>query len=155
MDVLKQINEALITRMKSKEEGSELWVSTLRMMKAALKNAEIAKRGKGDLTEEDIIGVLSGMVKQRKESVEQYTNANRPDLADKENKEIGIIQQYLPEQLTPEELDTIIKSTIQETGATNMKEIGRLMKELMPRVKGKADGKLVNQRAKEIIEKTG
>lgn len=155
MDILKKINEDLVTSMKSKEEGSELRISTLRMMKSSIKNAEIAKRGQGELTEEDITGVLSTMVKQRKESVEQYLKANRNDLAEKENKEISIIQVYLPEQLSPEDVDEIIKSTIQEAVITGMKDMGRLMKELMPKVKGKADGKLVSQRVKEILEKTG
>ena len=155
MDILKKINEDLVTSMKSKEEGSGLRTSTLRMMKSAIKNAEIAKRGKGELTEEDITGVLSTMVKQRKESVEQYLKANRKDLADKENKEIEIIQKYLPEQLSAEEVDEIIKSTIQEAGITGMKDMGRLMKELMPKLKGKADGKLVSRRVKEILEKAG
>ncbi len=155
MDILKKINEDLVTSMKSKEEGSDLRTSTLRMMKSAIKNAEIAKRGKGELTEEDITGVLSTMVKQRKESVEQYLKANRNDLAEKENKEISIIQAYLPEQLSPEDVDEIIKSTIQEAGITGMKDMGRLMKELMPIIKGKADGKMVSQRVKEILEKVG
>ncbi len=155
MDILQKINEDLIVSMKSKAEGSDLRTSTLRMVKSAIKNAEIAKRGKGDLTEEDIMGVLSTMVKQRKESAEQYEKANRSDLAEKENKEISIIQEYLPKQLTPEELDEIIESTIQETGVSGTKEMGKLMKELMPRVKGKADGKLVNQRVKEMLEKMG
>jgi len=155
MDILKKINEDLVTSMKSKEEGSDLRTSTLRMMKSSIKNAEIAKRGKGELTEEDITGVLSTMVKQRKESVEQYLKANRNDLAEKENKEIEIIQKYLPEQLSAEEVDEIIKSTIQEAGITGMKDMGRLMKELMPKLKGKADGKLVSQHVKEILEKTG
>lgn len=152
MDILKKINEDLIISMKSKDD---LKTTTLRMMKSAVKNAEIAKRGKGDLTEDDIMGVLSTMVKQRKESAEQYEKANRKDLADKENSEISIIQEYLPKQLTTEELAAIIKSTIQETGVTGMKEIGKLMKELMPKVKGKADGKLVNHLIKEILEKAG
>ena len=77
MEILKKINEGLVTSMKSKEEGSDLRTSTLRMMKSSIKNAEIAKRGKGELTEEDILGVLSTMVKQRRESVEQYLKANR------------------------------------------------------------------------------
>ena len=95
------------------------------------------------------------MVKQRKESVEQYLKANRNDLAEKENKEIETIQKYLPEQLSAEEVDEIIKSTIQEAGITGMKDMGRLMKELMPKLKGKADGKLVSRRVKEILEKAG
>jgi len=151
MDLLTKINEDLVVSMKSKEEGSGLRTTTLRMIKSAIKNAEIAKRGKGELTEEDILGVLSTMVKQRKESVEQYQNAGRNDLADKENKEIEVIQAYLPKQLSVEEVDEIIKATIQEAGISGMKDMGRLMKELRPRLKGRADGKLVNQRVKEIL----
>ncbi|TAL25249.1 MAG: GatB/YqeY domain-containing protein [Nitrospirae bacterium] len=152
MEILKRINDDLVVSMKSKDE---LKTTTLRMIKSAVKNAEIAKRGKGDLAEDDIMGVLSTMVKQRKESAEQYEKAARKDLAEKENKEIAIIQEYLPKQLTIEELDEIIKATIQEPGVTGMKEMGKLMKELMPKVKGKTDGKLVNQRIKELLEKLG
>ncbi len=150
MDILKKINDDLVASMKSKDE---LKTTTLRMIKSAVKNAEIAKRGKGDLTEEDVTGVLSTMVKQRKESVEQYQKANRNDLAEKESREISIIQEYLPKQLTPEELDEIIRTTIKDAGIAGPKDMGKLMKELMPKVKGKADGKLVNQRVKEILEK--
>lgn len=158
MDFLERISKDLAEAMKSKEEGKELLVSVIRMIKSAVKNAEIAKRGSGSgngLTEEDIIGVLSTMVKQRKESVEEYARANRKDLADKENQEINIIMKYLPRQLTVEELDEVIRSAIRDTGVTGPKELGKLMKELMPKVKGKADGKLVNQRVREILEKTG
>ncbi|MCI0470001.1 MAG: GatB/YqeY domain-containing protein [Nitrospirae bacterium] len=136
--------------MKAKDE---LKTTTLRMIKSAVKNAEIAKREKGPLTEEDVISVLSTMVKQRKESAEQYEKAGRNDLADKENKEIGIIQEYLPKQLSVDEVDEIIRTAIKDAGVTGPKEMGKLMKELMPKVKGKADGKLVNQRVKEILEK--
>jgi hypothetical protein len=152
MDILQKLTEDLAVSMKSKEEGRDLRTSTLRMMKSTLKNAEIAKRGKGDLTEEDVVSILSTMVKQRKESVDLYIAANRQDLAEKERMETVIIQEYMPKQLTPEELDSVIRTTIRETGVTGMKEIGKLMKELMPRVKGKADGKAINQRIKEILE---
>jgi uncharacterized protein len=151
MDILARINEDLVTSMKSKTE--ELRVSTLRMMKAAIKNAEIAKRGKGALLEEDILSVLSTMIKQRKESVEQYQKGNRPDLVEKETREIAIIQGYLPEQLSVLEIDSLIHAAINKAGVTGLKEMGKLMKELMPTVKGKADGKTVNQRVKEILEK--
>jgi len=148
MDILKKINDDLVASMKNKDD---LRTTTLRMMKSSIKNAEIAKRGKGELTEEDILSVLSSMVKQRKESAEQYQNAGRNDLADKENREIEIIQEYLPKQLSAEEVDVIIKSTIQEAGISGTKDMGRLMKELMPKVKGRADGKLVSERVKEIL----
>ncbi|GFP32895.1 uncharacterized protein HKBW3S42_01202 [Candidatus Hakubella thermalkaliphila] len=113
MDILKKINEDLVTSMKSKEDGSELRTSTLRMMKSSIKNAEIAKRGKGELTEEDIMDVLSTLVKQSKESVEQHSKENRNDLAEKDNKEIKIIPHYLPEQPYSEQVDETIKSKCQ------------------------------------------
>lgn len=147
MDILDRINEDLVASIKSRTE--ELRVSTLRMMKSAIKNAEIAKRGKGPLLEDDILSVFSTMVKQRKESVEQYQKGNRTDLVEKETREISIIQEYLPAQLTVLEIDGMIRATIKKTG---VKEMGKLMKELMPMVKGKADGKIVNQRVKEILE---
>lgn len=149
MDILKKIDDDLSTSLKAKDD---LRVSTLRMMKAALKNAEIEKRQKGGLKEEDITGVLSSLVKQRRESVEQYTKAGRLDLADRESREIEIIQEYLPEQLSEEELESLIRSAIHETGVSNVKEIGRLMKVLMPRVKGRADGRIVNEKARDILE---
>jgi uncharacterized protein YqeY len=151
MNILEQLTADIAASMKSKEEGHDLKTSTLRMIKSAVKNAEIAKRGKGDLTEDDIVSILSTMVKQRRESIEQYTSANRQDLADKEGREIVIIQEYLPKQLSAGELDALIRLTIQETGAADMKDLGKLMKELQPKVKGKADGKVVNQRIREIL----
>ena len=150
MDILTRINEDLVASIKSRKE--ELRVSALRMMKSAIKNAEIAKRGKGALFEEDILSVLSTMVKQRKESAEQYQKGNRMDLVERETGEIAVIQGYLPRQLTVPEIDGLIHEAIVKTGVTGLKEMGRLMKELMPLVKGKADGKIVNQRIKEILE---
>ncbi len=156
MDFLERISKELAGAMKSKEEGRELLVSVLRMIKSAVKNAEIAKRGTGkELTDDDVVAVLSSMVKQRRESAEQYSNVNRKDLAEKETREIEIIRKFLPQQLTVEELDVLIKSSIQESGVTGMKEIGKLMKVLMPKVKGKADGNAVNGRVREILEKMG
>jgi uncharacterized protein len=153
MDFLEKIGKELAEAMKSKGDGKELLVSVLRMIKSSVKNAEISKRGTGkELTDDDIVGVLSSMVKQRRESVEQYGKANRYDLADKENREIEIIQNYLPQQLTGEELQTLIKSAIEETAVTAMKDIGKLMKVLMPKVKGRADGKEVNDCIKKILE---
>jgi uncharacterized protein len=153
MDILDRIDKDLAATMKSKSEGAR--VSTLRMMKSAIKYADIAKRGKGDFTEEDVFSVLATMVKQRKDSAEQYQNANRSDLADKENAEIAVIQEYLPRQLSVPEIDALIHAAMEKTGVTGMKEMGKLMKELMPLVRGKADGKIVNQRVKEILEKKG
>lgn len=150
MDILASIDKDLAVSIKSKAE--EVRISTLRMMKSAIKYAEIAKRGKGDLTEEDIFSVLSTMVKQRKDSAEQYQKGHRMDLFEKETKEVAVIQEYLPQQLTVPEIDGMIHAAIEKAGVTGVKEMGKLMKELMPMVKGKADGKVVNQRVKEILE---
>jgi hypothetical protein len=149
MDILDKIDADLAASMKSKVGA--LRVSTLRMMKSAIKYADIAKRGKGEFLEEDVLSVLSTMVKQRKDSTEQYQAANRMDLVEKETAEIAVIQEYLPQQLTVEEIDRMIRAAMEKAGVTGMKEMGKLMKELMPMVKGKADGKVVNQRVKEIL----
>lgn len=155
MDFIEKITKDLAEAMKARGEERDLELSVLRMIKSSVKNAEIALRGDDrELGDDDIVGVLSTMVKQRREAAEQYLGAGRKDLADKETREIEIIQRYLPRQLTTEELDTVIRSAIEETGVTSARETGRLMKVLMPKVKGKADGKLVNQRVREILEST-
>jgi uncharacterized protein YqeY len=125
--------------------------SVLRMTKAALKNKQIDKRG--DLSDDDILSVISSLLKQRKESIEQFTKGGREDLAEIEKQELLILQSYLPEQLSPEELDRIISEAIKESSAAGLKDMGKVMRLVMPRVKGAADGKFVNQRVKDLIEK--
>lgn len=146
MSIPERLTEELKEALKSKDE---LRVSVIRMIKASLKNKEIEKFGK--LTDDDILSVLSSMCKQQKESIEQFKLAGRMDLAEKEGKELKIIQSYMPVQLTPQELDNIIISTIKEAGASSPNDIGKVMKLLMPRVKGIADGKIVNERVKELL----
>jgi uncharacterized protein YqeY len=125
--------------------------SVLRMTKAALKNKQIDKRG--DLSDDDILSVISSLLKQRKESIEQFTKGGREDLAEIEKQELLILQSYLPEQLSPEELDRIISEAIKESSAAGLKDMGKVMRLVMPRVKGVADGKFVNQRVNELLEK--
>jgi uncharacterized protein YqeY len=144
--ILDDLNATLKEAMKSRDE---LKVSVIRMMKASLKNKEIEKMGV--LTDDDVLSVLSTMAKQRRESIEQFTNAGRTELAEKESRELDILQSYLPKQLSPEELDTIIKNAISVSGAKSAADMGKVMKVLMPGVKGVADGKLVNQRVKELL----
>ena len=103
------------------------------------------------LTDEEVLSVLSTLAKQRRESIEQYSAAGRSDLADKESKELEIIQSYLPKQLSASELDNVIRLAISESGASSLNELGKVMKVLMPKVKGVADGKIVNQRVKELL----
>jgi uncharacterized protein len=144
--ILEDLNAALKEAMKSRDE---LKVSVIRMMKASLKNKEIEKMGA--LTDEDILSALSTMAKQRRESIEQFTNAGRTELAEKESRELEILQAYLPKQLSSEELDALIKNAISESGAKSAADMGKVMKVLMPGVKGVADGKAVNQRVKELL----
>jgi uncharacterized protein len=146
LPILDDLNSALKEAMKSKDE---LRISVIRMMKASLKNKEIEMMG--SLTDDNILSVLATMSKQRRESVEQYTNAGRTDLAERESKEIEIIQSYLPKQLSAEEIDALIRSAISESGAASANDMGKVMKVLMPKVKGVADGKIVNQRVKELL----
>ena len=94
------------------------------------------------------------MAKQRKESIEQFSKGGRPELAEKETMELAIIQGYLPEQLSPEELDKIIIGAIKESAAEGLKDMGKVMRIVMSMTKGAADGKLINQRVKETLEKT-
>jgi uncharacterized protein YqeY len=133
------------------KSSDKMTTSVLRMLKAAVKNKQVEKNR--ELSEEEIISVISTLSKQRRESIELFLKGGREDLADKEKQEILILQSYLPDQLTPEELDRLIIEAIQESSAEGVKDIGQVMRLLMPRVKGAADGKVVNQRVKELLEK--
>jgi len=145
MSILERIDSDLKVAMKSSEK---IRVSTLRMVKASLKNLEIEK---GELSDDNVIGVLSTQAKQRRESISEFEKGGRQDLADLERAELAVILGYLPEQLSEEELTGIIQETIRETGASSLIDMGRLMKSLMPRVKGRADGKLVSRKVKELL----
>lgn len=145
-NILPALDAELKEAMKSRDE---LRLSVIRMIKASLKNKEIEKMGA--LAGEDVISVLSTMSKQRRESIEQFASAGRTDLAEKEKKELEIIQSYLPEQLSQQELDDIIVSAIRECNASSPNDMGKVMKIVMPKIKGTADGKAVNQRVKELL----
>jgi uncharacterized protein YqeY len=147
MSLLKRFDDDLKAAMKS-SEGSK--VSVLRMVKAAVKNKQIEK-GR-ELTDDEIIPVLSTMVKQGRESSEQFTRGGRTDLAQKEESEIAILQAYLPQQLSHDEIDRLITDAISESSAKSAQDLGKVMRVLMPRIKGGADGKYVNQRVKELLE---
>jgi len=149
MSLLQKLDDDLKSALKASDSLS---VSVIRMTKAALKNRQIDKRG--DLSEEEIIAVLSTLAKQRKESIEQFSKGGREDLAEKERQELSILQSYMPEQLTREELDGIIIEAIKETSAGGVKDTGKVMRLVMSRVKGAADGKIVNQLVKDLLERT-
>jgi uncharacterized protein YqeY len=148
MSLLQKIDDDLKTAMKATEAEK---VSVLRMAKAALKNKEIDKRD--TLSDDEILAVLSSLSKQRKESIEQFAKGGREDLAEKERRELSVLQSYLPKVLTQEELDNIIAEAIRESSAESLKDIGNVMRLVMPRVRGAADGKVVNQRVRSLLEK--
>ena len=126
------------------KQGDSLRLSILRMTIAAIRNAEIVKKVKR-LEEADVIQVIQKIIKEHKESIAQFTSGNRPDLVDKENKELEILQKYVPKELSEEELTSIVKATIQESGLTSKTDAGKAMKIVMEKVKGKADGKMANK----------
>lgn len=132
----KELNEAL----KKKEAVK---VSILRMLKSDMHNMSIQK--KGQLKEEDIIKVIKKQVRQHKDSIEQFIKGKRDDLAEKEKKELSILESFLPKALSQEELQKIIKEVINELGASTKKDMGRVIKEVMSRTEGQADGKSVSQ----------
>ena len=139
--LLEKIDAALKNAMKNKNEAVR---ETLRMLKAAIKNKEIEKKAKS-LSEPELLEIIQKQIKQRRDSIAEFEKANRKDLADKEKLEISILEQYLPKQLTEAELKTIVQKAIQTVGAKTKADMGKIMKEVMPQVTGKADGKAVNQ----------
>jgi len=134
MTLVERITNDMKTAMKAKDS---LALGAIRMLRAALKDKEI-EVGK-TLEETDVIGVISKLIKQRKDSASQYIDANRPELAEKENAEIKVLEVYLPEQMSDEEVNALIQSAIAETGASSMKDMGAVMGIVRPKAAGKAD----------------
>jgi uncharacterized protein YqeY len=143
-----KLDAELKKALKSKDE---LKVSVIRMIKASLKNKSIEKMS--PLTDDDILSVLSTLAKQRREAIEQFTSAGRTDLAEKEKKELEIVQSYLPKQLSLQEIDEIIRSAIKECNASSPNDMGKVMKIVIPKTKGAADGRIVSERVKELLSK--
>ncbi len=138
------IFETLTSDMKdAMKAGEKERLSTIRLLRGQIKDAAIDKRD--DLNEEEEIAILSNAAKKRRESIKIYSEAGRDDLAGKEQRELDIIQSYLPQQLSPEEIEKIVDEAIEETGAQSMKDMGRLMGAIMPKVKGRADGRQINE----------
>ncbi|HTL48500.1 MAG TPA: GatB/YqeY domain-containing protein [Verrucomicrobiae bacterium] len=135
------IEQDLISAMKAKDADK---LMVLRMLKTAIMNSKIQKK-KEDLDENEILEVIQKQAKQRQESMDSYKSAGRQDLFAKEEKEYAILKTYLPAQLSDEEIKALVQKAMASTGAKTKADTGRLMKELMPAVKGKADGKRVNE----------
>jgi uncharacterized protein YqeY len=128
-----------------------LRLSVLRMLKSDIRYKEIERRS--ELSDDEIISVLSSSIKKRKDSIQQFEKGEREDLASREKAELEVISKYLPEQLTEEELSNIISQAIEEAGATGPSNLGMVMKEVMPKIKGRADGKKVNQMVSSQLQK--
>jgi uncharacterized protein YqeY len=143
MSLKDKINSEMIAAAKAKDS---LKLGAIRMIKTALHNKEIdAKR---ELNESEILQTLSAIVKQRKDSIEQFKAGKRQDLVDKEEYELTVVQAFMPQQMSAEEVEAEVVKAISEAGATSAKDMGKVMKVLMPRVAGKADGKLVSDTVK-------
>lgn len=139
------------------KEKKDIEVSTLRLLKAAILNREKEKKFKEKkdcpLSEEEIIELIFSEIKKRKEAIVGFEKGKRVDLLEKEKKEIEILQKYLPQQLSDNEIKELAQTIIQQVEAEGIKDLGRVMKELMPKVKGKADGGVVNQIVKTLLSK--
>jgi len=149
------------------KEKKEVEVLTLRQLLAAILNKEKEKRIKlkkekdeikeeelekeSHLTDEEVIEVVSSEIKIRKEAILEFGKGGREDLVEKEKKELEILKKYLPEQLSKDEIKKLVKEAIEKIGASSLKDLGKVMRELMPKVKGKADGSLVSKTAKELL----
>ena len=150
MPTLKErVDADLKDAMRSK---NELTTSVLRMLKSAIKYKEVEPGGK-PLDDKGVLLVISTLIKQRRDSVEQFRAGGRPELADKEEREIVLLQAYLLSQLTPEQLAAEVQAAITATGAKSPKDMGAVMKALMPKVQGKAEGKAISDEVKAQLAK--
>ena len=147
--IKERISEDMKAAMKS---GDKAKLGAVRMLHAAVRKKEIDDRI--DLDDSAVIKVISSLVKQRQDSIEQFTAGNRQDLVDKETAELKLLQAYMPAQMPQDELVKIIEAAIAEANAKTQKDIGAVMKVLMPKTAGKADGKLVNQLVRERLPGT-
>ena len=134
---------------KAAKERNPLALSALRMALAEIKNREIEARG--ELADDAVVKALGSMVKKRHESIELYVKGNRPELADKERAEIEVLSAYLPEGLSDAEVESLAREAIASAAARNPSDMGRVMKELMPRVAGRADGKRVSEIVRRLL----
>lgn len=147
MSLKVKIMDELKEAMKAKDQVK---LSTLRFLNSQIKNKEIDLRPK-EITEEDIISVIKKSVKQRQDSIEQYQNANRQDLADVEISELKILETYLPQMMSEDQVKAFVLEAIKETGATEAKDMGKVMKAVMAKTKGQADNRVVSELVKQTL----
>lgn len=140
MGLNERLNEDMKQAMKNQDKFR---LSVIRMVRSSIKNIEIDQRK--TLDDNEVLDVLSREIKQRKDSLQEFEKAGRQDLVDSLKAEIAIISEYMPQQLSEDEIKQIVQQTIQEVGASSKTDMGKVMSALMPKVKGRVDGKLVNQ----------
>jgi len=146
MQLKQRLYEDLKKAMKTKDE---IRTRTLRLIISSIKTLEVEKMT--EATDDDVFRVLSKECRKRVEAIEAYKKGGREDLANEEQRELEIIKSYMPKQLSEEELKEIVKDVVEETGSSSIKDLGRVMKVLIPRVKGRADGKTVNNIVRQIL----
>ncbi|ADY73437.1 hypothetical protein Dester_0796 [Desulfurobacterium thermolithotrophum DSM 11699] len=146
MGLKAQLLQDMKEAMRAKDK---VRLSTIRMINSLIKNAEIEKRG--ELTDDEIIQLLMKYAKQRKEAIEMYEKGGRQDLVEKEKAELAVVESYLPKQMSEEEIRELVKEAIEATGASSPKDIGKVMQHVMPKVKGRADGSVVNKIVREML----
>lgn len=137
-----QLTSDLTDAMRASDEVRK---STLRMLMSAINNAEVAGSERKELTDDQVMQVIARQVKQRKESIEEFGKAGRQDLVDKETAELKVLETYLPPQMGHEEIEAEVRKAMEETGAATAADKGKLMKVLMPRLSGKAEGREINE----------
>lgn len=147
MSLKDQIQKDLIENMKAKNEAA---VGAIRMLKTAIMKFETAGEAK-TANDEEIIQLVNKEIKQRKDSIEQFEKGNRPELAAKEKAEMAFLEKYMPAQMSEDEIKAIIKEGMAATGASTKADLGKLMGAIMPKVKGKADGGLVNRLVQSML----
>lgn len=146
MSLSDRLNEDMKQAMKSQDKFK---LSVIRMVRSTIKNSEIDL--KRSLDDNEVLDVLTREIKQRKDSLQEFTKAGRDDLAESLKAELVILAEYMPQQLSEEEVKAIVTQTIQQIGASSKADMGKVMTALMPQVKGRADGKLLNQLVQQLL----
>jgi uncharacterized protein YqeY len=147
MSLNERLNEDMKQAMKSQEKFK---LSVIRQLRSAIKYIEIEEHR--ELNDEEVLHIINREVKQRRDSLQDFEKAGRDDLVEKINLELTIISKYLPQQLTEEEIQAIVKQTILEVGASSKADMGKVMGALMPKVSGRADGKIINQIVQQMLQ---
>lgn len=146
MNIKEKLSTDLKDAMRAQEQARK---RTIRMALAAIKNAEIDNQG--ELQESDVLAILQKELKSRFETIEGAEQAGRQDLIDEANAEIAVLKSYLPQELSPQEIEAIVNEVIDDVGASSMREMGQVMQNVMPKVRGRADGKEVNQIVRKLL----